>query len=45
MVSVVLKLLREVKECFSLRIDVELAVYDPALVRAVLNCVPDIAIA
>ena len=44
MVAVVLELLGEVEESFTLRVDVQLAVNNPAGVGAVLNCVPDITV-
>ena len=44
-VAVVLQLLGEVEELLPLRIDMQLAVNDPALVGAVLDRVPDVAVA
>ena len=45
MIIIVLQLLGDVEEFLSLGIDVQLAVNDPALIGAVLNCVPDITVA
>ena len=45
MIVVVLELLGHIHERFAGRVDVELAVHDPALLRAVLNRVPDVAVA
>ena len=45
MVAVVLQFLGQIQECFTLGIDGQLAINDPASVRGVLNCVPQVAVA
>ena len=43
-IAIVLELLGVIKECFTLRIDNQLAVNDPALIGAVLNSVPEVTV-
>ncbi|MNT77754.1 hypothetical protein D3C72_2169020 [compost metagenome] len=45
MIAIVFQLFGEIKELFALRIDVKLAVNNPALVRTVLDRVPNITVA
>lgn len=44
MIAVVLQLLGQIQESFTLGIDVQLAVNDPASVGGVLNSVPQVAV-
>ena len=45
MVFIDIKLVGEIKECFTGGVDVELVINNPAGGRAVFNCVPDITVA
>ncbi|MNC47839.1 hypothetical protein D3C87_1818750 [compost metagenome] len=45
MIAIVFQLFREIKELLALWIDMKLAIHNPALAGAVLNRVPDVAVA
>ncbi|MNR39363.1 hypothetical protein D3C85_1575700 [compost metagenome] len=45
MIAIVFQLFRKIQDLFALRIDMKLTINNPAFVRAVLDRVPDIAIA